>query len=67
LRIDLLLPLDAGDRALTVGVSFNQAGVDGKALAADQAGLYAGLYDPLEDAPEDIALPKALIASAGEC
>jgi hypothetical protein len=65
-RIDLLLPLDAWDRTLTVGVSFDQARIDGEAFAANQPALYAGLYDALEDAPEDITLPEPLIAGTRE-
>ena len=47
-RIDLLLPLDAWDRTLAVGVSFDQARIDGEAFAANRPALYAGLQDALE-------------------
>src|SRR5215471_13973252 len=36
-RIDLFLPFSTWDRALTIGVSFNQAGIDCEALTADHA------------------------------
>src|SRR5215470_7535992 len=65
-RIELLLPLYAWDRTLTVGVGFDQARIDGETLAANQADLDARSHDALEDAPEDIALAEALIAGARE-
>ena len=64
--IALLVPLFARDRALTVGVGLDQAGIDREALAADQTGLDAGPHDALEDAAEEIALAKALVAGTGE-
>jgi hypothetical protein len=66
LGIDLLLPLDAGDGTLTVGVGFDQARVNGEAFAADQPGPDAGPDDALEDAPEEIALGEVCMAGAGE-
>jgi hypothetical protein len=41
MRLDLLLPLDAGDRPLTIGIGFDQAGIHGEALTTDQARLDA--------------------------
>src|SRR6185312_9811389 len=65
-RIDLLLPLGAGDRPLTIGVGFDQARIDRKSFDADQPCPYAGLHDALEDATEEIALPKTLVAGTRE-
>ena len=48
--------LDAG--AVT-GVGLDQTGIDGKAFAADQTLVEAGLQDGLEQAPQQIALAKA--------
>jgi hypothetical protein len=58
--IALLVPLLARDRALTVGVGLDQAGIDSESLATDQAGLDAGPHDAFEDVAEEIALAKAL-------
>jgi phage terminase large subunit-like protein len=65
-RIDLLLPLVPRDRALTVGIGFDQAGINGEALAADQTSLDTRSQHALKHATEDIALTEALIAGARE-
>jgi hypothetical protein len=62
----LLLPLDARDRTLTVGIGFDQAGINGEALAADQTSLDARSHHALKHTTEDIALTEALIAGARE-
>ena len=62
----MLLPLDARDRALTVGIGLDQAGIDGESLAADQTSLDARPHHALKHATEDLALTEALIAGAGE-
>jgi len=62
----LLFPLDPRDRALTVGIGLDQAGIDGESLAADQTGLDARSHDALKHATEDLALTEALIAGARE-
>ena len=64
--IALLVPLLARDRALTVGVGLDQAGIDREALATNQAGLDAGPHDAFEDVAEEIALAKALGARTAE-
>jgi len=46
-RIDLFLPFSTWDRALTIGVSFNQAGIDCEALTADHTSLDTRPYDAL--------------------
>jgi hypothetical protein len=66
LKIAILVPLFARDRPLLVGVGHDQAGIDRKALAADQASRDAPLHHMLEHAPEDIAVAKALVAGARE-
>ena len=65
-RIDLFLPLFARDRALTIGVSFNQTCIDREPLTTDQTGLDARSHDALEHTSKNIALAKALIAGTRE-
>src|SRR4029453_19206427 len=60
-------PRDGGDRALAVGIGFDQARVHGKAFTTDQASFDARGHDALEHAPEDIALAEAFVAGPREC
>src|SRR5882762_10217896 len=53
-RIAILAPILTCDRALLISVGRNQARIDGKAFAADQAGRDARLDDPLEHTAENI-------------
>jgi hypothetical protein len=52
--------------ALAVGVGGDQAGVDGEALAADQAFGHAAAHDGLEQLAQQIALAEAAVAVLGE-
>jgi hypothetical protein len=49
LALDVLLP---------IGISLDQAGINRKAFAADQALFNAALQDRLNDAPQQIALAE---------
>src|SRR5262249_8898008 len=60
------LPLHAGDRALTVGISFDQARIDGKTLATDQTSLDTRPDDALEHTPKYTALAEPLSARPRE-
>ena len=53
----------SGDRALFVGVCDNQARIDRKAFAANQARRKARLHNALEHPPEDSTLAKPLVAA----
>ncbi len=64
LGITLSVPLRSRYRTLTVGISLDQACVDGETLAADQTGRNARRHQTLEHATEDITLAKALVAGA---
>lgn len=65
-RIALLAPLGIGDRPALVGVGFNEARIDGKALTADETRRDAGEHDPLEDVAQHIAVPEAPMPVLGE-
>jgi hypothetical protein len=49
---------------LFIGVRLNQAGIDGKALTANQTGRDTRLDDPLERATENLSLAEALVTGA---
>src|SRR6185369_7862890 len=66
LRIAVLAPILTCDRALLVGISLDQARIDSKAIAANQAGRNARLHDPLEHVAKYISLAEALVAGARE-
>jgi len=57
------VPVLTHNRPLLVGVGMDQARVDCKTFAADQAGRDARLDDPLEYATENIPLAEALVAA----
>ena len=59
-------PLVPGHRALLVGVSSDQAGIDRKAFTAHQTFAQASLDHRLEQVPEDIALPEPAVPVARE-
>src|SRR6202035_682937 len=63
-RINILVPLRTRDRAMLVGVGLDQARINSKAFTTDQAGRNACPNDTLENAPEDGAVAKALVAGA---
>jgi hypothetical protein len=52
---------------LLVGVGLDQARIDCKAFAANQADRNARLDDPFEDTAEDLSLTEALVAGARKC
>src|SRR5215510_494334 len=60
-------PLRSWHRALLVGVGHDQAGIDGKAFATNQACVDARLHHALEHAAEDVAVTETLIAGTREC
>src|SRR5262245_15318737 len=49
-----------------VGVSLNEARIDGEAFTADEAGRHAGSNDTLKHFPEDVAVAEALVTGARE-
>jgi hypothetical protein len=59
-RLGLGLPL-ALDALLPVGVRLDEAGINRKAFAADQALFNAALQDCLKDAPQEIALAETAV------
>ena len=65
-RIDILVPLRAGDRTMLIGVSLNQAGVDRKAFTTDKAGCNARPDDALEYDAENIVIAEALVTRPRE-
>jgi hypothetical protein len=63
-RISIPAPILTRDRALPVGISLDQARINGKAFTANQIGRDARLDDTLKHATKSIALPETLIAGA---
>ena len=55
IRIDILVPLRAGNRTMLIGISLNQAGVHRKAFTADETGRDAGQHNPLEHMAQENA------------
>src|SRR5262249_879426 len=64
--IEFFLPLYARDRALTVGVGFDQARIDGEALPSDQTGCDKRVEDTVEYTPKNSGLTETLVASTRE-
>jgi len=62
LRVNRRVPLRSADRPLLVGVCNNQARINRKALAPNQAGLNTGSDNAFENVPENATVTKALIA-----
>src|ERR1700722_11175370 len=62
LRVNRRVPLRSADRPLLVGVCNNQARINRKALASNQAGLNTGSDNAFENVPENATVTKALIA-----
>ena len=59
-------PLIPRNGALLVGVSSDQAGINGEAFSAHQTLAQASFHHGLEQVPEDIALPEAAMPVARE-
>jgi hypothetical protein len=59
-------PILTRDRALLIGVRLNQARINGKAFATNQAGGNACLDDPFEHTTKNVSLAEALVAGARE-
>src|SRR4051794_7600926 len=53
-RIAIPAPILTCDRALLIGVSLDQARIDGKAFATDQTGRDACLDDPLKNPTKNL-------------
>jgi len=62
----LLAPFGTGDRAALVGVGLDEARIDGKVFAADEAGGAAGEHDALEDVAQHVAVAEAAVADPVE-
>ena len=58
------LPFGARDRLLFIGVGDNEARINSKSLAANQADCNAGFDDTLENPAEHVALAEPLMADA---
>lgn len=65
-RIDIVSPFVARGRAALVGVSCDQARIDGKAFATDQTCPDAGSDNAFEHLAENVVLTEALVACARE-
>src|SRR5580704_16630012 len=61
-----LLPFSSRDRALLVGVGYDQAGIHRKSFAADQSGRNASFKDALEHATKHVALAELLMTGTRE-
>src|SRR5205823_6126914 len=61
------MPILTCDRALLVGIGLDQARIDGKAFATNQAGRNARLDHPFEHTTENVSLAEALVAGACKC
>lgn len=67
IRIDTLrVPLFLGRRVLLVGIGFNQAGIHGEALAADQPLFHATLDSHLEHVAQQVTLAKPTMPVLGK-
>jgi hypothetical protein len=64
LRIDILVPLRTGYRAMLVGVGLDEARIDSKAFTTDEAGRDACPDYTLKHAAENIAVAEPLVARA---
>ena len=57
-----MLASGALDAVAVTGVGLDQAGIDGKALAADQSLLDAALQHRLEQTSQQVTIAKAAVA-----
>ena len=58
------VPFAARERTVLVSIGGDEARIHSEAITADQTLSQAGLYDRLEQAPQDVALPEPAVAIA---
>ena len=60
------MSIRTGNAALTIGIRLDQAGINGKAFAADKALVHATMHRLLENVAQQIALAKAAMTVLGK-